>query len=50
MWVIDLIIQCQKAKQRKERERWWRLDIGKLLARKNERKTKQRAENVRKKQ
>lgn len=45
MWVVDLIIEAQRAKQRREK-RTWRLDIEALLQRQNERKIKERAENV----
>jgi hypothetical protein len=52
MWVVDLIIEAQKAKQkqqttRKEKSRWY-LDIRGLLKRQRERRVKERAETKRK--
>ena len=49
MWVIDLIIACQKAKQRREEEAPWYLAIERLLKRQHERRTKERAENIKRK-
>jgi hypothetical protein len=44
MWVVDLVIACQKAKQRKERNHnWWYLDVEKLLKKQHERTIRQRA-------
>jgi hypothetical protein len=49
MWVIDLIIEAQKAKQRKEVKRTWLLDIQGLLRRYHERRIRERAVSRKKK-
>jgi hypothetical protein len=49
MWVVDLVIAIQRAKQRKEEPPRWTLNIMELLRRRHERKIKQRAENVKRK-
>ena len=46
VWVIDLIIECRKAKLRKEGERTWLLDIQELLKRQHERRIRERAERI----
>ena len=47
MWVVDLIISAQRAKLRKEDERWWFFDIEGYLKRRYERRIRHRAETKR---